>query len=131
MIFVHDKIYATVWKVDEKEKYIDLQATTSEKDMDGNYINSGWFPRLIGHAFNTLKGKLSKGTRIIITKSKFTNERYTAKDGTVKSSFKFLVLEADLAEPLNTAQQEQPAPAAETTPSNNAPVANVGDDCPW
>ena len=58
MIFNDNKIYAKVWKVTPSEngKYIDLQITTSEKDNDGNYVNSSWFPRVIGKAVNTLKG---------------------------------------------------------------------------
>ena len=128
MIFIHDKIYAKVWKVNEKEKYIDLQATTSEKNQDGNYINSGWFPRLIGHAFNSLKGKIKEGDRIVITKSKLTNERYTAEDGTTKSSFKFVVLEAEIEGDRETAPaaQAESAPAAQTA---TTPAAN--DSCPW
>jgi hypothetical protein len=127
MIFIRDKIYAKVWKVEKHEKYIDLQITTSEKDNDGNYINSGWFPRLIGHAFNSLKDKIKEGDKLVVTKSKMTNERYTAKDGTTKSSFKFVVLEAEIDEPRaeSTAPAQQTAPAAQT----EAPATN--DTCPW
>ena len=66
MIFIHDKIYAKVWKITKHEKYADIQITTSEKDNDGNYINSGWFPRLIGHAFNSLKDTLKEGDKIVV-----------------------------------------------------------------
>lgn len=127
MIFIHDKIYAKVWKVDKREKYIDLQATTSEKDADGNYINSGWFPRLIGHAFNSLKDKIKEGDRLIITKSKMTNERYTAQDGSTKSAFKFVVLEAEIEEPKDSASAAPAQSAPAQTPA--APAAN--DTCPW
>ena len=127
MIFIHDKIYAKVWKVDKHEKYIDLQATTSEKDADGNYINSGWFPRLIGHAFNSLKDKIKEGDRLIITKSKMTNERYTAQDGSTKSAFKFVVLEAEIEEPKDSASAAPAQSASAQTPA--APAAN--DTCPW
>ena len=128
MIFIHDKIYAKVWKVDKHEKYIDLQATTSEKDADGNYINSGWFPRLIGHAFNSLKDKIKEGDRLIITKSKMTNERYTAQDGSTKSAFKFVVLEAEIEEPRDSTSAAPAQSAPAQTPAA-APVAN--DTCPW
>lgn len=128
MIFIHDKIYAKVWKVDKREKYIDLQATTSEKDADGNYINSGWFPRLIGHAFNSLKDKIKEGDRLIITKSKMTNERYTAQDGSTKSAFKFVVLEAEIEEPKDSASVAPTQSAPAQTPAA-APAAN--DTCPW
>ena len=126
MIFIHDKIYAKVWKVDKYEKYIDLQVTTGEKDKDGNYINSGWFPRLIGHAFNSLKDKIKEGDKLIITKSKMTNERYT-KDGVTKSAFKFIVLEAEIEEPRDAAQ----AAPAQTAPATQAQAAATDNTCPW
>lgn len=122
MIFCHDKVYAKVWKVTKAEKYLDLQITTSEKNQDGEYINSGWFPRVIGHAFNSLKDTLSEGDRIIITKCKLSNERYTAKDGTKKSAFRFLILEAEIE-----GKESQ-------APTNNEPAQNAAkddDDCPW
>lgn len=127
MIFIHDKIYAKVWKVEKHEKYIDLQATTSEKDAEGNYVNSGWFPRLIGHAFNSLKDEIKEGDRLVITKSKMTNERYKDREGNTKSAFKFVILEAEIDKPTgdNTAPA-QTVPAAQTAA---APAAN--DTCPW
>lgn len=129
MIFIHDKIYAKVWSVQKSEKYIDLQATTSEKDKDGNYINSGWFPRLIGHAFNSLKDTIKEGDTIIITKSKMTNERYEDAEGNKKSRFRFVVLEASIAEQKKPgeANQEAPAPTAQA----QAPADNKDDACPW
>ena len=127
MIFINNsKIYAKVWKVHKFDKYIDLEATTSEKDQDGNYVNSGWFPRLIGHAFNALKDTIKEGDRIVITKAKLTNERYTAKDGSTKSAFKFVVLEASIADEQGAAQN--------ATVRQEAPVATEqqGDEeCPW
>lgn len=125
MIFIHDKIYAKVWKVTKSDKYIDLQITTSEKDADGNYINSGWFPRLIGHAFNSLKDKIKEGDRIAITKSKITNERRKLEDGTTRSSFRFIVLEASIESPKGeeATETETPASAKEQQAS--------GESCPW
>ena len=95
MIYNSGKIFAKVWSIKPSEKYLDLQISTSEKDEEGNYKNSSWFPRCIGKAFNTLKG-LKEGDRICITKSKFTNERYEDKDGNKRSYFKFLILEATI-----------------------------------
>lgn len=124
MIFCHDKIYAKVWKVTPSEKYLDLQISTSEKDREGNYVNSSWFPRCIGHAFNSLNGKLKEGDRITITTSKLSNEKYTAKDGSIKSAFRFLILEASIDQPrgaqVESSQQETP---------DKQPEAN--NDCPW
>lgn len=130
MIFIHDKIFAKVWKVKKAEKYIDLQVTTSEKDKEGNYINSSWFPRLIGHAFNALKDTIKEGDVLIITKCKITNERYEDNEGNKKSRFKFVVLEASIDEPkennkASDATPDAPAPAAQTQDAENK------DTCPW
>ncbi len=126
MIYNTNQIFGKVWKVTPAEngKYIDLQMTTSEKDTDGNYKNSGWFPRAIGHAANSLKN-VKEGDRITITKSKFTNERYEDSEGNKKSRFRFLILEATIAE---GQADEQPAPA-KTTTKQETPVEK--DDCPW
>lgn len=128
MIFVKDKIYGKVWKITKSEKYLDLQMTTSEKDQEGNYINSGWFPRCIGHAFNSLKDTLKEGDRICITKSKLTNERYTAQDGTTKSAFRFLILEASIELP-NGEQKQAETPATPTT--EVATEERKEEECPW
>ena len=124
MIFVKDKIYAKVWKVEKFDKYIDLQATTSEKDKDGNYINSGWYPRLIGHAYNSLKDIIKEGDTIIFTKSKLSNERYVDNEGNKKSRFRFLVFEA---EPSDSADSTPTTPSETKTqtPSENK------EDSPW
>lgn len=127
MIFCHDKIYAKVWKITPAEKYLDLRISTSEKDRGGNYINSTWFPRCIGHAFNSLKDKLKEGDRITITVSKFTNEKYTANDGSIKSAFRFIILEASIDEPQGTVPPKPENPAAAATPS----TTDTLDDCPW
>ena len=42
-IFFKDT-YATLWDVKPAEKYTDLNISTSEKDKDGNYVNSSWYP---------------------------------------------------------------------------------------
>ena len=94
MVFVTNKIFAKVWKIDKKEKFEDLQISTSEKiEKDGNtsYVNSNLFARAIGKAFNQLKD-ISEGDRVVITKAKLSNETYE-KDGKKKSSLKFLILE--------------------------------------
>lgn len=127
MIFNTGKIFGRVWKVTpgESGKYLDLEMTTSEKDKDGNYENSGWFPRVIGHALNTLKD-VKKGDKIVITKSKFTNIRQKDEQGNTRSYFKFLVLEAEIDG--GSSPQDSSAPQQEVT--NNSEQG--GDDsCPW
>lgn len=130
MIFIHDKIFAKVWKVEKAEKYIDLQVTTSEKDKEGNYVNSGWFPRLIGHAFNALKDTIKEGDTLIITKCKITNERYKDDEGNTKSRFKFVVLEASIGEPKENDKTPDTTPAA-SAPATQTQDAASKDTCPW
>jgi len=97
MIFFDTKTYAKVWKITKSDngKYIDLQITTSEKDDDGNYINSSWFPRCIGHSVNSLKN-LKVGDRIIITKCKMTNVRKKLDDESYRAYFNLLIFEAEI-----------------------------------
>lgn len=124
MIYIENKIYGKVWNVKKSEKYIDLQISTSEKNQDGEYTYSTWFPRAIGHAFNSLKD-IKEGDRISITKAKLTNEKYTAEDGNKKSFFRFLILEATLEQNNKTEESSKPksTPATETAPAD--------DSCPW
>ena len=100
MVFVrNDKIFAKVWKIDKKEKYADLRISTSEKvEKDGNteYVNSNWFARAVGKAFNQLKD-INEGDRVVITKAKLSNEQYE-KDGEKRSAFRFVVLEFESKE---------------------------------
>lgn len=127
MIFCNNDVYAKVWKIQKKtDKYIDLQISTSEKDKDGNYVNSSWFPRCIGHAFNSLKDTLKEGDRITIKKCKLSNEKYTAQDGTIKSGFRFIILEADVDAPRSAEQNNKTA----TQPEPEVKVAEE-DACPW
>lgn len=129
MIYNTNQIFGKIWKVTPAEngKYIDLQMTTSEKDADGNYKNSGWFPRAIGHAANSLKN-VKEGDRITITKSKFTNERYEDNDGNKKSRFRFLILEASIMSDGQT-EETVSTPAKKKEPEKSATPEQ--DECPW
>lgn len=123
MIFNNNTIYGKVWKVtrptDEQgnpRKYIDLQISTYEKQND-EYVYSSWFPRAIGHSFNSLAG-VKEGDNIAITKSKFTNEKYTDKDGNSKSAFRFIILEAKI-------EDKNAKNTTENTTQDNEPVATT------
>ena len=136
MIFCTNNIYAKVWKVTPTEKYLDLRISTSEKtlkDQETVYINSNWFARAIGHAFNSLKSSLKDGDRILITKCKLTNETYESKDGTKKSAFHFLILEASIEQPTGSATASPAPESAATTPATATETDNAGstDDLPW
>lgn len=72
MIFINDVRYVKVWDVNQYEKFIKLQASTSDKKQDGSYENSGWYINLVGKAFE--QGRhLKKGDTITINKGKITN----------------------------------------------------------
>ena len=104
-----NKIYSKIWKIDKKEKYAELRISTSEKvEKDGNteYVNSNWFARAVGKAFNQLKD-INEGDRVIITKAKLSNEPYE-KDGQKRNAFKFVVLEFE-------SKEEAKAPEADNT----------------
>ena len=129
MIYTTNPIYGKVWKVMKTEqKYMDVRMTTSAKDSDGQYVDSTWFPRIMGHAFNSLKGTLKDGDRIVITKAIIENPSYPTADGSKKSYFKFRILEASINNE-NKSQDE-----AESAPQTLAPepeVAEAKDECPW
>lgn len=132
MIYCKEKNYAKVWKILKKtDKYMDLQISTSEKDKDGNYLNSSWFPRVIGHAYQSLKDTLNEGDRIIITGCKFTNEKYTAQDGTIKSAFRLLILDAEKADDSDKTSGGEKAEETKTQPTTAREAAKQPADCPW
>ncbi len=135
------KTYATVWDVKKNEKYIDLQVSTSEKDPEGKWLNSSWYPRAIGHANNSLK-EVKRGDRILITKAKFSNERYeNPETHEKKSRFRFLILEASIVgsnqkQEETTAQptaQPQPitSPESQQEQSYAQPSGDTEEDFPW
>ena len=127
MIYTTNPIYGKVWKILKNEqKYMDIRMTTSVKDSNGEWVDSNWFPRLMGHAFNALKDKLKEGDKIVITKAIIENPQYTAQDGSKKSSFKFRVLEASIQEPKADENTSSTAdePAAETG-------STVKEESPW
>ena len=128
MIYSTNTVYGKVWKiVGRSDKYMDIQMSTSEKDRDGNYINSSWFPRIIGHAFNELKDTLKEGDRIAITKCKLSNERFRDKDGNYRSAFKFLILEAETEDGQRNARPAKPAEREVEQPKAEPET----DECPW
>ena len=134
MIFNSNEIYATVWEatLSENKKYMDLRISTSEKDADGNWKNSNWFPRVIGHALNSLKGVKCED-RITITKSKFTNESYEDADGNKKSYFKFLIIEATISSKDDKTTGQAPKKANKPKKEEPTPkqTADESESDPW
>lgn len=132
MIFNNGQIYGKVWKVTPSEsgKYIDLQMSTSEKDATGEYRNSSWYPRVIGHALNSLKG-IKDGDRILITKSKFTNERYEDANGAKKYSFRFLILEAKLLDESGESSSVSASPEPNSQTASQTTSQSEDETLPW
>lgn len=133
MIYTTNPIYGKVWKIMKTDqKYMDVRMSTSAKDSDGKWIDSTWFPRLMGHAFNSLKGSLKEGDRIVITKAIIENPTYEAQDGSKKSSLRLRILEATIA---NTDQNQDGSQSAASEkpqyPSSEPSEANAKEECPW
>lgn len=58
--------YATIWSIEDKEKYSDGRITTSRKDQNGNYkTDFSGFVRFVGDAYEKSKD-LSERSRIHI-----------------------------------------------------------------
>ena len=49
-MILFNKGFFKVWKVDKKEKYTNLNCSTSDKQQDGTYKNSNWNVKLVGKA---------------------------------------------------------------------------------
>lgn len=142
MIFNNSTQFAKIWKVtrpkDENgnpRKYIDLQVSTYEKNQNGEYVYSTWFPRVIAHAYNSLKdlteGEYEKPISLKITKSKFTNEKYTDKEGNTKSAFRFLILEAEI-EDKNAKNTTENATQSNESVVTTQPASDVTtEEDPW
>lgn len=122
MIFINNNLYAKVWKIDRKEKYTDLNISTSEKDREGNYINSSWYPRAIGHAHNSLKD-VKEGDRITIKQGKLSMDPYE-KDGVKKYAFRFLILSAEI----NEDNKQNPDTKSDTSTEENTQGSETEED---
>lgn len=123
MIYNNNTIFARVWKVTKSDKYIDLQISTWEKDNDGNTTYSSWYPRVVGHAFNTLKD-VKDGDNIKITKCKMTNTLKLKEDGSKKPYFNFVIFEAEIE---NAQKNDTPSQSNTTTTTSDV----KDDDTPW
>ena len=64
--------YVKVWNIDMDGKYPKLRISTSEKDKEGNYINSNWFATCIGKSAETAR-KLKEGDTIAV-RGKISNK---------------------------------------------------------
>lgn len=79
-MFYCSNVYSTVFKVEVADKRVKARISTSEKNKDGEYINSYWNAVFVGNAYDLAKSLTDKD-RIHINKCKITNEDYTTKNG--------------------------------------------------
>lgn len=95
MFFIGDAdTRAKIWKIDVRDKYADVRISTSEKKRDGSgYVNSNWFARFVGHAFESVK-QCVEGDAVILRQVKISNEPYE-KDGERHSSLRLAVFSFD------------------------------------
>lgn len=127
------KTRAKVWKVTPTEKYIDITLSTSAKGVDGNYINSRWYARAIGHAMNALKD-IKVGDVITVKEFQISNVSKKLDDGEWKTYLDVVLTDADVGFAngnVSTAAATQPQKPAATAKPATVATAVSGDEIPW
>lgn len=67
MAIMFKDAYATYWGTqNEEEKYATVKISTGDKQKDGSYVNTNWFARFVGKAFEKL-GELESKDKIKIS----------------------------------------------------------------
>ena len=77
--------YASLWSVDKQEKYSKAQISTSQKNQDGEWVNSNWNANFVGtaHTKSLAQEKTKTPKRILITNGTVKTRTYE-KDGQKK-----------------------------------------------
>lgn len=88
-VYIKDQ-WAKLWEVKPAEKYVDLRISTSEKDKDGKYINSTWFPRVWGNVAEQFK-HMQAGDRFKIASGRLSNVSKQMEDGTYRTRLEFKI----------------------------------------
>ena len=89
MLYFKDQ-FAVVWQVQKvEEKYSKVRIGTSEKDPQGNYVNSNWFATFLGTAHKNVS-TLNEKDRIKIS-GKVTNVSRKQDDGSFKTYLNVVV----------------------------------------
>lgn len=96
MIFITES-YGTVFEPKVEEKVVKARYSTSEKDQNGDYINSSWNIIFLGGALEKAK-QLKDRQRIHINKAKLTNRSYKDKEGNSKWWMQITVFDFDVLE---------------------------------
>lgn len=97
--------YAKMWTLDLSAKFPKARITTSEKDQQGEWINSTWFPTFLGDAAGKVK-KLEGTERIKILKGKLTATSKKMDDGTFKNYTNMTIFDFELSTSQPSSSQE-------------------------
>ena len=90
MSFFIKDAFAIVWSVDKvEEKYVKARIGTSEKDQQGQYVNSSWFATFVGKAV-AKADSLEPKDRITIHSGKIQNVsvKQSEATGQTKATYK-------------------------------------------
>jgi hypothetical protein len=125
-IFVKD-FYVTLWKNENKGKFVKASVSTSEKDKNnkGKYINSNWNATFVGEALDKVDG-LPERTRLKILSGKISNES-KEYNGEKKSFVNLVVFDVEV-------QDGMPSSAPKTNSENKENVvadSDSSDDLPF
>jgi len=142
MFFVSDR-YTRVFQIFDKRKpdskYVNMSVSTSEKNQDGEYENSRWYARAVGHAFQQVeKGEVSAG-QDYATRGKLTNVRYKDDDGNWHDNYLYTIFDfgpkgqdagSNSSLSKSGAKPATKKPAAKPAAKKAAPAEDDGD-LPW
>ena len=106
-MFYCTNTYGSVFKVEVEDKRVKARLSTSEKDVDGNYINSNWNAVFIGKACCDIARTLTDRDRIHINKCKVTNTVYTNKDGEKRSWLQVTIYDFEKLEHSSSSNNEE------------------------
>jgi hypothetical protein len=115
--------YATLWRSDNKGKYIDASVSTSEKKRDTEeYKNSNWNTRFVGSAVDKIDG-LPERTRFKILSGKISNETKETDNGK-KTYTNLVVFDVELLEENSTPTKRPISNKKNVKPTEN----QIGDN---
>jgi len=73
---------ASVWSLQDKGTYAQVNMSTSRKDKKTEeYANSSWYANFVGEAYKNIDELSERGTRILVKSGTLKKEPYMDKDG--------------------------------------------------
>lgn len=101
-------IYAKVWKVEIKERYVKAQISTSRKLPDGTYSNSSWFASFVGSCVENAKLLKPKDSIKILAGALSTSSGEDKKSYTNMAIFAFELPEFNGSQSAKKVEVEPP-----------------------